>query len=68
MSFRFRRSLRICRGLRLNLSKSCISASIGVRCATVSIGGGGAQETLGLPGTGLSYRTLADRSERPAGR
>jgi len=68
MSSRFRRSIRICRGLHLNLSKSGVSASIGIRGATVNVSGYGVQETVGLPGTGLSYRTLADESERPADR
>ena len=57
MSSRFRRSIRICRGLHLNLSKSGVSASIGIRGATVNVSGYGVQETVGLPGTGLSYRT-----------
>jgi hypothetical protein len=56
MSSRFRRSIRICRGLHLNLSKSGVSASIGIRGATVNVSGYGVQETVGLPGTGLSYR------------
>jgi hypothetical protein len=57
MSSRFRRSIRICRGLHLNLSKSGVSASIGIRGATMNVSGYGVQETVGLPGTGLSYRT-----------
>jgi len=69
MSSRFRRSIRICRGLHLNLSKSGVSASIGIRGATVNVSGYGVQETVGLPGTGLSYiAALADESERPADR
>jgi hypothetical protein len=42
--------------VRLNLSKSGLSASFGVPGATLNIGPRGAMSTLGVPGTGLSYR------------
>lgn len=60
MSFRFRRSVKLMPGIRLNVSKSGISASVGVPGATVNIGRRGVRGTVGLPGTGLSYtETLA---------
>jgi len=59
MGFRFRRSIRIAPGVRLNLSKSGVSTSIGGRGATINIGPKGTRHTVGLPGTGLSYSTLA---------
>ena len=62
MGFRFQRSLRLAPGLRLNLSKSGVSASLGRPGATVNIGRRGVQGSAGLPGTGLSYR------QRVAGR
>ena len=63
MGFRFQRSVRIAPGLRLNLSKSGVSASLGRPGATVNIGRRGVEGSAGLPGTGLSYRSrVAGRS------
>jgi hypothetical protein len=55
MGFRFRRSFRILPGLRLNIGKRGVSTSIGVRGAHITVGHGQVRETVGLPGTGLSY-------------
>lgn len=55
MSFRFRRSVKIAPGIRLNLSKTGVSASFGRRGATVNVGPRGVKGTVGLPGTGLSW-------------
>ena len=55
MGFRFRKSIRILPGLRLNLSKSGVSTSIGKPGATVNISERGTRATVGLPGTGVSY-------------
>jgi hypothetical protein len=53
--FRFRRSIRILPFLRLNIGKRGVSTSIGVRGAHITVGHGKVRETVGLPGTGLSY-------------
>lgn len=53
---RFRRSIRICKGLRLNFSGSGISMSLGVRGASVTFGKNGLYANYGLPGTGLYNR------------
>lgn len=55
MGWRFRGSIRIVRGVRLNISKSGVSASIGRRGATVNISKHGVRQTYGVPGTGISY-------------
>jgi hypothetical protein len=55
MAFRFRKTIRLGKGLKLNLSKSGISASVGKPGATLNFGKRGARTTVGLPGTGLSY-------------
>jgi len=55
MGFRFRRSISILPGLRLNLSKNGLSTSIGPRGATLNFGPRGPRYTVGIPGTGLSY-------------
>jgi hypothetical protein len=58
MGFRFRRSIRLLPGIRVNLSKSGASASVGVRGAHVTVGHGKVRETVGLPGSGLSHTHL----------
>lgn len=55
MGLRFRKIFRLAPGVRLNLSKSGASVSLGQKGATVNIGGKGVRETVGLPGSGLSY-------------
>src|ERR1700742_1298112 len=57
MGWRFHRVLNIIPGLvRLNVSKSGVSTSLGPRGADVNIGSHGATTNAGIPGTGLSYR------------
>ncbi len=54
---RFRRTLKIMPGVRLNFSLSGVSASVGPRGASMTIGGGRSPAVnLGIPGTGLSIR------------
>jgi hypothetical protein len=53
---RFQKRLRILPGLRINLSKSGASATLGPRGAGVNIGKDGITTNAGIPGTGLSYR------------
>src|ERR1700730_10631921 len=53
--FRFRRSFRVLPDLRLNLSKSGVSTSIGRRGAWFTVGPKGTRTTVGLPGTGISH-------------
>ena len=55
MGFRFRKSLKLGGGFRLNLSKSGVGISGGVKGARVSIGPRGTRTTLSVPGTGMSY-------------
>jgi hypothetical protein len=52
---RFRRSLRLLPGVRVNLSKSGVSTSIGRRGLWFTVGPLGTRETVGIPGTGISY-------------
>jgi hypothetical protein len=52
---RFRRSINIIPGVRLNLNKSGASVSLGVRGAHYTIGAKGARTTVGIPGSGLSW-------------
>ena len=62
MGLRFRKSITIMPGVRVNLSGSGASMSVGPRGASVSFGKRGTYANFGLPGTGLSYRTRLDRA------
>jgi hypothetical protein len=56
VGFRFHQSFSIIPGLRLNVSKSGLSASIGGAPFTLNISQNGLMGTASIPGTGLSYR------------
>jgi len=66
MGFRFRRSIKLFPGLRLNIGKRGVSTSIGVRGAHVTFGRTGTRTTAGLPGSGMSYTHLEKRHLRRA--
>lgn len=55
MSLRFFRRLNLFPGVRLNLSKSGVSVSVGRPGAWLTLGRRHTQATVGLPGTGLFY-------------
>ena len=57
--FRFRKTFSVLPGVKVNLSKTGVSTSVGGKGATLNIGHGKQNVTLGIPGTGLSYRTPA---------
>jgi len=61
MGFRFQKRISILPGVRINLSKSGASASLGPRGADVNIGRDGVTTNAGIPGTGLSYRQKLGR-------
>jgi hypothetical protein len=66
MGFRFSRRIKILPGVTVNLSRSGVSTSIGVRGAHITVGHGKVRETVGLPGTGLSYtRVDGTHAEAP---
>ena len=57
-SLRFRRSVKIAPGLRLNINKRSVGLSAGPRGARYSINSSGRRtRSVGLPGTGLGYRS-----------
>lgn len=53
---RFRKSVKVCPGVRLNFSKSGVSTSIGVKGASVTVGKKGVYANYGVPGTGIYDR------------
>jgi len=56
MAIRFRKSLKLAPGIRMNLSGSGVSWTLGPRGASVGIGKRGTYLNAGLPGIGLSTR------------
>ena len=60
MAFRFQKRIKILPGLRLNVSKTGISWTVGTRGASVTARDGKLTGNVGLPGTGISYRKRLD--------
>ena len=61
MGLRFFRRKQLFPGLRLNMSKSGPSLSMGVRAAHVTVGRRGITRTVGIPGTGVFYTSRRGR-------
>lgn len=56
MAFRFRRSVKLGKGIRLNVSKRGVGMSVGKRGLRKSVHSTGrSTNSIGIPGTGLSY-------------
>lgn len=71
MGMRFRRSISLGKGAHINLSKSGIGFSTGIKGMSVSTGKRGAYLNMGIPGTGISTRTKiggSSSSHRSSGR
>lgn len=64
MSLRFRKSIKLAPGIRMNLGSGGVSWSLGPRGASIGIGKRGTYLNAGIPGTGLSYRTRLDTPGR----
>ncbi|MFN3627515.1 MAG: DUF4236 domain-containing protein [Parvibaculum sp.] len=64
MAFRFRRSMKIAPGVRLNIGKKGGSVSIGPRGAKLTTGTSGTRITGGIPGTGLSVTEKTGSGKR----
>jgi hypothetical protein len=54
MHIRFRRTLKVFPGVKLNLSRHGISTSVGPRGAHLTFNKHGVRQSVGLPGSGLS--------------
>ena len=59
----FRKSIRLLPGLKVNLSKSGASFTVGPRGAHVTVGRGRPKLSLDLPGTGIYFRRTLGTSE-----
>lgn len=59
---RFRKSVKICKGVRINFSKTGASCTLGMPGLSVNVGKKGTYLNTGIPGTGLYNRTKIDGS------
>ena len=57
MGMRFRKSVKICKGVKVNFSKSGASLSVGGKGHTVNFSSRGATVTNSIPGTGISWQS-----------
>lgn len=64
MGFRFRKSVNLGGGVRLNFSKRGVGVSAGVKGLRFGIGPSGARITAGLPGTGIYYEKRLGTNKR----
>ena len=64
MGFRFRKSIKLAPGIKLNLTgKGISSVSLGKNGAKVNISKKGTRSTIGIPGSGLSYSSYSPRKK-----
>lgn len=66
MGWRYRKSVRICKGVRVNFSKSGTSVTVGGHGHTVNYGPKGTRVTVGIPGTGVSYSKMVSKKGQPS--
>ena len=67
MGLNFRKSIKICKGVSLNLSKSGVGVSVGTKGARASINTSGRSSVkVGIPGTGLSYTASSGSKKKTA--
>jgi len=67
MGFRFRKSVKIAPGVKVNFGKRGTSFTVGNKYARTTFGNGRRTNSISLPGTGLSYSTsqTTKRKKRP---
>ena len=65
MGFRFQKRFTIAPGIRINLSKTGVSTTVGPRGARVTFGRDKIRTTLGIPNTGLSHTEIHGGSNGP---
>ena len=67
MAWRYRKRIKLIPGVHLNLSKSGISTSIGVRGANLTFSKSGTYLNTGIPGSGFYYREkISKNNYRPS--
>lgn len=65
MSLRFRKSIKIAPGVKVNLNKNSVSTTIGTKGAHYTANSKGVKTvSAGIPGTGLSYTASSGKSRK----
>jgi hypothetical protein len=57
LGFRFRKSIKVAPGVRVNLGKKSVSMSLGPRNARVNVSKRGVRGSASIPKTGVGYTT-----------
>lgn len=66
MGLRYRKSIKIAPGVRLNLNKKSVGVSVGGKGFRYTVNSKGqTTKTVGIPGTGLSYSETCHRKKYP---
>ncbi len=66
MPIRFRRTLKIAPGVKINFSKSGMSTTVGPKGFHFTFGKRGVRRTVSIPGTGISEVDYVKKNETPA--
>lgn len=65
MGLKFRKSIKLSKGVKLNLNKKSVGVSVGGKGAHLSVNSKGRKSaTVGIPGTGLSYTTSSQSKKK----
>ncbi len=65
MGFRFRKSIKVAPGVKVNLNKKSIGATVGTKGAHYTVNSKGKKTTtVGVPGTGFSYTSSSGSSKK----
>ena len=68
MGFRFKKSINLGNGVRMNIGKKGIGFSAGVKGARISYGADGkVRTTSSIPGTGISYTSTLNKNKAKKG-
>jgi len=65
MGFRFRKSINLGNGARLNINKKSVGVSVGTKGVRYSVNSDGRKTTsIGIPGTGLYWTKSSTKSKK----
>lgn len=65
MGLRFRKSIKLGGGVKLNINKKSVGISAGVKGARVTVNSKGRRTTtVGIPGTGISYVSTKSKTKK----
>ncbi|AEA19658.1 MULTISPECIES: DUF4236 domain-containing protein [Bacillus cereus group] len=65
MGFKFRKSIKVAPGVKINVTHKGVGVSAGVKGASISTGPSGSRITTSLPGTGISYEQRIGKKRGP---